>query len=207
MRCLALCAVIASLTAPAFAATPTEAAYLEATLGTWSTKAQSVSEDYDWVGSQKWQIMTEAENGIWVYQENTIFGANPDAEVAENPTPYFQVVIHFRDLGDGLLHTTTHRVADRASARAFAKGERQAFDKAWLGDVACMGRMQQVGDGYWSGSATCPNGYKGGVKVESRSVFTPGAFINWDRGFSAAGEQIWGPASGGYIFDKEEPRQ
>lgn len=207
MKLFKLVAAVAVLSAPAFAETPTEAAYLETALGTWSTEAQSVSEDYDWVGSQKWRIMPEADSGVWVYQENTIFGANPEAEVSEDPAPYFQVAVHFRDLGDGLLHTTTHRVADRASARAFAKGERETFDKAWLGEIACMGRMQQIGQGYWTGSASCPNGYKGGVKVESRSIFAPGSFINWDRGFNAAGEHIWGPASGGYIFEKEEPTE
>ncbi len=195
------------LAAPAFAQTATETAYLETALGEWSTKAQSVDNGYDWVGSQKWQVFPDAGDGVWIYQENAIYGANPDAKVDNAPPPYFQVVVHFRDLGDGLLHTTTYRVSDRAAARQFSTGDLTAFDRSWLGEVACMGEMQRVGEGFWQGSATCPNGYKGGVKVESRSVLSPGHYVNWDRGFNAAGDHIWGPATGGYIFKRMEDKE
>ncbi|MEM9841546.1 MAG: CpcT/CpeT family chromophore lyase [Pseudomonadota bacterium] len=192
---------------PAMAQTATEMAYLETSLGTWSTKAQSVDEAYDWVGSQKWQVFPNSADGVWIYQENAIYGANPEVELTEDPAPYFQVVVHFRDLGDGLLHTTTYRVADRPAAQGFSGGEVTAFDKAWLGEIACMGEMQRVGAGFWHGRATCPNGYKGGVKVESRSVLSPGHYVNWDRGFNAMGQHIWGPSEGGYIFNRVEGDQ
>lgn len=205
MRTVILC--LTFLSAPAFAQTATEAAYMETSLGEWSSKAQSADEDYSWVASQKWQMLPDADNGIWIYQENTILGDNPDAEASDNPPPYFQVAIHFRDLGDGVLHTTTHRVSNRMAAREFARGDVSDFDQSWLGEVACMGRIQQIADGFWQGTATCPNGYKGGVKVESRSVMAPDYFVNWDRGFDADGKHIWGPVSGGYIFKRVEKVQ
>lgn len=207
MRSLVVVGLAVACAFSSAADTAHEAEYLDATLGVWSTEAQSSDEAYDWVGSHKWRILPEEDNGVWVYQENTIFGANTEAAPAESPAPYFQVAIHFRDLGDGLLHTTTYRVADRAAARGFATGQSAQFDRAWLGEIACMGQMQRVSVGFWSGAATCPNGYKGGVKVESRSVFAPGYFVNWDRGFDANGDHIWGPASGGYIFEKIEDEE
>ena len=204
MKRLLGAAALTVSTLSANAETALEAEYLEATLGAWSTKAQSVDARYDWVGSEKWRILVEDETGIWIYQENTIFGPNPEVEFGATPPPYFQVAVHLRDLGEGLLHTTTYRVADRASARAFATGEIDRFERGWLGDVACMGRMERVGDGFWNGSATCPNGYKGSVRLDSRSIFAPGYFVNWDRGFDASGAHSWGPKTGGYIFRKVE---
>lgn len=199
--------VLFGLTGTASAQTASESGYLAASLGEWSTREQSVDVTYDWVHSQKWQVFPEAKDGVWIYQENAIIGASPEVEIAEEPEPYFQVVVHLRDLGDGLLHTTTYRVAQRTEARRFSRGEVSSFERDWLGDVVCMGKMQRVGTGFWQGSATCPNGYKGGVKVESRSLLSPGSYVNWDRGFDAEGTHIWGPERGGYIFQRMESRE
>ncbi|MEM9054930.1 MAG: CpcT/CpeT family chromophore lyase [Pseudomonadota bacterium] len=189
---------------PAAAQTATEAAYLEDALGLWSSAEQSSDPGYDWVQSEKWRILEDRTEGVWIYQENAIWGPNAETVPEEAPQPYFQVVIQFRDLGQGLLHTTTYRVKDRAGALSFSRGEADAFDADWIGEVACMGLVQRIGEGFWNGQARCPNGYKGGVRVESYSVRAPGQHVNWDRGFNAAGEHIWGPAEGGYIFKRRE---
>ena len=34
-----------------------------------------------------------------------------------------------------------------------------------------------------------------------------GYYVNWDRGFDAEGAHVWGPADGGYIFEKKEMGQ
>jgi hypothetical protein len=65
-----------------------------------------------------------------------------------------------------------------------------------------MSTLQRIGEGHYTGAAGCPNAYKGGVRVDSRSVRTPDTYVNWDRGFDADGELIWGPADGGYIFKR-----
>jgi hypothetical protein len=46
----------------------------------------------------------------------------------------------------------------------------------------------------------CRNSYKGASYATSQSSLTVDKMVNWDRGFNAAGELIWGPAAGGYQF-------
>ncbi len=192
---------------PAIAQSATEQAYLGDALGLWSSETQSIDERYDWVVSERWRIFPEDQNGVWLYQENTIVASGPGPMPEVMPEPYFQIVVNYRDLGDGLLHTTSYRVADRSAARKVATEPAAEFKREWLGGIACMGQLQSVGAGFWHGGATCPNGYKGGVKVESQSVRAPDYFVNWDRGYDENGIHIWGPADGGYIFNRVEETQ
>lgn len=189
--------------APALADTAAESFAMGA-LGSWTSAEQSYSDAYDWVESETVRIWPDRDDGVWLYQENAILGASPiePAGAGAKDRPYFQVVIHVRDVGQSSLHTTTYRVADRAAARG-AWRDPSAFSEAWLGEVACMGAQEQVAAGYWRGQADCPNTYKGAVRVVSRSVRTPDAKVNWDRGFDAAGALIWGPAEGGYVFKRK----
>jgi hypothetical protein len=45
----------------------------------------------------------------------------------------------------------------------------------------------------------------GAVYATSEVTVTPEALISWDRGFGAAGEQVWGAVTGGYVFKKLPP--
>jgi hypothetical protein len=204
----ALLAGTALMAAPAMADTPHEAEFANQSVGHWSSKAQSVEEAYSWVDSRTFRILEDREDGVWLYQQNAIVGPDPDSgpEDGSVPPPYFQVVIQFRDMGDGNLHTTTYRMTDRAGGIAFARGE-AAFNEEWMGEVACMGTMQRISAGFWSGETECPNNFRGGVKVDSRSIRTPDSYVNWDRGINAEGEHIWGPAAGGYRFERVEEAQ
>ncbi|NRA30808.1 MAG: hypothetical protein HRU11_11175 [Parvularculaceae bacterium] len=195
--------------------TPTASDFADQAEGLWTSAEQSVSEDYDFVASETLRVLDDDEDGVWIYQQNWILGeeaprrARSIVRNRHEVRPYFQVVIQLRDFGDGEVHTTTYRLknAARGDAAAFAKGDLASFDPAWVGEAACMGKINAISNGHWSGGASCPNGYKGGVKVESQSVRTPQTYVNWDRGFNAAGEHIWGPAEGGYIFNRWETAQ
>jgi len=182
--------------------------FAQIALGSWSSRAQSADPAYDWVESETVRVLTDRADGVWLYQENAVLAASPDASpvAGAKDQPYFQVVIQLQALGDGEVHTTTYRL-DTAQARVGAKGlwrdPSRVFDPDWIGTVACMGHMSRVSEGFWQGAVICPNGYKGGVKVDSRSIRTPDAYVNWDRGFDLSGRQVWGPASGGYIFNRK----
>lgn len=207
-RIRTLFAAAALLTAAPAAADTAERFAAEA-VGSWTSVEQSVDPAYDWVESEVVRIWPEREDGVWLYQENAIIGPSPEAKGREGAkaAPYFQVIVQLRDLGGGTVHSTTWRVADRAAVRGAWAGEGTAFGEEVLGDVACMGRMQRVGEGFWHGRGECPNAFRGGVKVDSRSVRAPGRHVNWDRGFDAEGRHIWGPAEGGYIFVRKETAQ
>ncbi|MFC3302543.1 CpcT/CpeT family chromophore lyase [Parvularcula lutaonensis] len=184
-------------------------AFARQAVGVWTSAEQASDDAYDYVVTEVVPISVD-EGASYIYQQNWIFGSS--TQEADSPSlrhgkrPYFQVVTAARDLGDGLVHLTTYRLTSegRSAARVWIKHREAPFDLDWLSEVACMSHVQKVADGYWEGGATCPNGYKGGARVESRSIRTPDAYVNWDRGFSADGRFIWGPASGGYIFKRWE---
>ncbi len=177
--------------------------------GSWSSRIQSAEPGYDWVESETVRILTERTEGVWLYQENAVIADDPDAPPlpGAKERPYFQIVIHLRTLGPGEVLATTYRLANpqaRLGARGHWARAAQPFDPAWIGEVACMNSMQRVAEGFWQGAAECPNDYKGAVKVDSRSVRTRDAYVNWDRGRDADGKLVWGPANGGYIFTRKE---
>ncbi|MEX1249832.1 MAG: CpcT/CpeT family chromophore lyase, partial [Hyphomonas sp.] len=175
----------------------------------WTSRAQSSEPGYDWVESETVRILTDRTDGIWLYQENAVIAASgeTDARGGAKDKPYFQVVIHLRTLGPDEVLATTYRLATpeaRQDAKGFWARSAQPFGPDWIGEAACMSRMHRVAAGFWQGAAACPNDYKGAVKVDSRSIRTRDTYVNWDRGFDAAGIRVWGPARGGYIFTRME---
>ncbi|MCU0881365.1 MAG: chromophore lyase CpcT/CpeT [Hyphomonadaceae bacterium] len=172
--------------------------------GSWTSAVQSAHPVYDWVESEVVRIWPERTDGIWLYQENAILG--PDAAAPSEPgskdRPYFQVVIQVQPLDAHTIYTTTWRVLDRAGARGGWRNP-AGFQRAWMGDPSCPGVMRQVASGYWEGGAECPNSWRGATRVLSRSVRTPDTYVNWDRGLDGAGNHVWGPRDGGYVFTRK----
>jgi hypothetical protein len=176
-------------------------------IGSWSSREQSADPRYDWVNSETVRILPDREDGIWLYQENAILARASDDAVPPEALdrPYFQVVIQLRDLGQGRIHSTTYRLETpeaREGARGFWRDPAAVFEAGWIGGVACMGVIDRVGTNYWQGSLDCPNSFRGGLKVDSRTIRTPDTYVNWDRGFDAGGNHVWGPSAGGYIFKR-----
>jgi uncharacterized protein (DUF1330 family) len=67
----------------------------------------------------------------------------------------------------------------------------------------CDATITRAGVGRFEGGTLgtrCKNTYKGAAYAISRSVLIGQEMVNWDRGFTAAGELAWGPAAGGYRF-------
>ena len=67
----------------------------------------------------------------------------------------------------------------------------------------CDAVITRAGTGRFEGStsgARCRNSYKGASYAISQSVLTAEEMVNWDRGFDANGNLVWGPAAGGYRF-------
>lgn len=203
----AFTALAACATLPVEADTPAQ--FANDAVGSWTSVTQSADPDYDWVESEIVRVLPE-RTGVWLYQENAILGASGDdagpEAAARKAAPYFQVVVHLQPMRDGGLSTTTFKIADRAAARS-AWQDASAFDPAWIGEESCNGRVERIGEGFWQGTASCPNSYKGAVRMVSKSVRAPGMAVNWDRGFDADGNVVWGPVEGGYIFERKEVSQ
>lgn len=210
MRWIAVlaCSVLVGL--PAFSDPAIEFAGIA--VGSWTSRAQSSDPRYDWVESETVRILPDRTDGVWLYQENAIIAASPDSPPLEGgkDRPYFQVVIQLRAIGPFEVHSTTYRL-DSPEAREGARGIWRAggdgFEPGWIGTIACMSSLSRLSEGYWTGGADCPNNWRGGVKVDSRSIRTPDTYVNWDRGMDATGQQIWGPREGGYVFLRKESEE
>jgi hypothetical protein len=125
---------------------------------------------------------------------------------SEASAPYMQRMTRLRAESDGTI-----------AARRYTMPQAARFVGAWQqpariaalkpGDltelVGCDTVVTRAGAGRFEGTTVgnrCRNSYKGASYAISQSVLTLEEMVNWDRGFNAAGELVWGPAAGGYQF-------
>jgi uncharacterized protein (DUF1330 family) len=171
--------------------------YVGLQVGSFSSEAQARQDArYDtitWHVAEIWADDDAAER--WLYTESWM---------AQAPAPYMQRVTRLHAAADGTI-----------SARRYTMPEAARFVGAWQDsaklDALKPGELTELpgcdivivraGAGRFEGSTSggrCRNTYKGASYTISQSVLTADELVNWDRGFSAAGELVWGPAAGGY---------
>jgi hypothetical protein len=180
--------------------------YADQVVGSYSSVAQHRRDArYDEVEARVIRIWRDRTDGVWLYQEQAIINQpGVDAATARS-RPYFQFVARVAPLGNGLLRRDNFRVSDRARWVGMTAGDARlaTLSPADLEPASCHNRIELISQGYWSSrTESCANSYRGAMYMESRSISTPTGFINWDRGFSASGEHVWGPRWGGYVFDR-----
>lgn len=173
--------------------------FIELRTGSFSSAVQA-SQDarYEtalWHIVEIWQAEPSATR--WIYTESWLEGAE---------APYLQRISGLSVEPDGTILARRYRLP---SAESFV-GAWQAtapFAELAPGDLqeldGCTMTLTRAGTGRFEGSTfgnRCPNGYKGASYAISRSVVARDWMTNWDRGFSADGELMWGPAAGGYRF-------
>lgn len=191
---------------PVPAEVPLAEAYAAHVAGTYSSVAQHRADPrYDEVEARVIRIWPERTDGVWLYQEQAIINQpGLDRETAR-ARPYFQFVARVTMLSDGILRRDNFRVRDRARWVGMTTGDTRlaALGPADLEPASCHNRIEFIAAGHWSSrTESCTNSYRGAAFMESRSISTPAGFINWDRGFTASGEHVWGPRWGGYVFDR-----
>jgi uncharacterized protein (DUF1330 family) len=173
--------------------------YVRLQVGSFTSEAQAKQDArYDaitWHIAEIWPDDDAAER--WLYTESWMPGA---------PAPYMQRISQLRLDADGGV-----------SARRYALPEAPRFVGAWRDPSAfkglkaselaelhgCDAVITRAGAGRFEGSTTgsrCRNSYKGATYAISQSALTADEMVNWDRGFDADGELVWGPAAGGYRF-------
>ncbi len=70
----------------------------------------------------------------------------------------------------------------------------------------CEIEVRPQGDGRFAGGTVgtgCANGSKGASHATSQVIISPTEIRAWDRGYNAAGRQVWGSTTGPYILVKE----
>lgn len=197
MLILLLAAVIADLTA-------LREAYVRDVVGTFSSAEQHRAEPaYDEAEARIVRIWPGRTDGAWLYQEQVIVNQPGVSPAEARRKPYFQFVARVVEIAPGILRRDNYRVKDGAAWLGIAEGDSRLarLSPADLAPASCHNRIERVAAGHWSGrTESCANGYKGAVFMQSLSLATPDLYVNWDRGFDAAGKVVWGPEGGGYIF-------
>ena len=175
--------------------------YMRQRVGSFSSAGQAaVDARYEvaiWHISEIWR--DDKPERRWVYVEAWMDGAE---------APYMQRVSSITDRGDGSLESRRFLI-DKPELFLHRSGGEQAVpdrDAVRLTELeGCNAILTRAGAGRFEGGTVgnrCRNGYKGASYAISRSVLTADGMINWDRGFDAAGEHVWGPRFGGYRFKR-----
>ncbi|MBY0262669.1 MAG: chromophore lyase CpcT/CpeT, partial [Phycisphaerales bacterium] len=70
---------------------------------------------------------------------------------------------------------------------------------------AVIMRLETAGGRFAGGTvgSGCPSTLRGATYATSEVTLTQDTLLSWDRGYDAAGEQVWGAKKGGYVFVKQ----
>ena len=177
--------------------------YLRLATGHFTSAAQAATDSrYElaiWHIAEIWPAEPSATR--WLYTESWMDGAE---------SPYLQRISSVEQRPDGSLITRRYSIpgperfvgAWQQVARfdALEPGQLASLDGC---DIVLVRAGTQRFEGGTQG-AGCRNGYKGASYAISQGIVTVDGMINWDRGFNADGEQVWGPAAGGYRFRRAD---
>jgi hypothetical protein len=74
-----------------------------------------------------------------------------------------------------------------------------------IGTAVCSVFLRRSGDDYVGNTPVdgCPANVRGAVKIKNHIVLHPDGMDTWDRGFDAAGKQVWGAKAESYQFRRE----
>lgn len=205
MRILMAMAVAATLAAPAAAAPDAMVeSYARSVIGSFDTRAQhAIDARYGIVEAVVARLWADDPDGAWLYQEQAVIDQAGKTEAQARATPYFQRIGHVVRTADSRLHRDNYVIVDPAR---FVGLGRPGYagpvpTRADLGKAGCANQITLVATDHFTATTDrCSNSYRDAATMLSLAITTPDTFVNWDRGFDAAGRVVWGPADGGYVF-------
>lgn len=126
---------------------------------------------------------------------------------AESPrAPYRQRVYVVEGVGDEVV-SNVYELADPAAAvGACAAPERLRPTRATVVERAgCAVYLRPDGEGFVGATRgqSCASSLQGASYATSEVTLTPTGLRSWDRGFDAAGTQVWGAVAGPYEFVRQ----
>lgn len=171
--------------------------------GSFSSHAQSVRDTafFD-IRLQMVTIWPDLGPGQWIYVEQ--------AEADAMDTPYRQRVYHLTALPDGTFQSEIYSLPGDPLAFAGVWHENDPLGLLSPDDLqlregcAVVLRLKEEGD--FEGSTVdreCTSTLRGAAFATTEVLITSDGLISWDRGYDAAGEQVWGSTAGGYVFERE----
>jgi CpeT protein len=173
--------------------------YVRLQVGSFTSEVQATQDArYDAITWHIAEIWPDDDPGErWLYTESWMPAA---------PAPYMQRVSRLRQEADGTVGVRRYTLPG-APRLVGAWRDPSMFADLKPADLAelhgCDAVIARAGAGRFEGStqgARCRNSYKGATYAISQSALTADEMVNWDRGFDASGNLVWGPAAGGYRF-------
>ena len=134
--------------------------------------------------------------------------AFPVRAAAKYRTACLRYVAISRAVADGLFESKVFELPDPSVAvGAWKQPDALAtLDPAALVDrPGCAVLLRAVDGASFAGStlgSQCVSGFRGAAYATSEVTVTATGLVSWDRGYDAAGKQVWGAEKGGYKFDR-----
>lgn len=167
--------------------------------GSYSSAAQAGRDpDYRDIRLTMARIWKSRADGPWLYVEQAVAG--------QESAPYRQRVYHLVPEPDGTVRSVIFALPD---AKAAVGAWKQADPLAALAPESlalrngCDVILRENSDGSFEGGTqgtNCASDLRGATYATSTAHVTSTGMVSWDRGFDAAGKQVWGAEKGGYEF-------
>jgi dipeptidyl aminopeptidase/acylaminoacyl peptidase len=188
-------------------ATPADAGDLQ-TLAAWmtgsfSSAAQAEAEEgYFDIRLEMVPIWEERDDGVWLYVEQ--------AAANTLDRPYRQRVYRLTAEADGRFRSEVFSIPEPLR---FAGDWRFGDPLAELapddleprqGCAVVLGRVDEAAFAGATEGTGCSSTLRGAAHATSEVRVAADGIDSWDRGFDAAGEQVWGAEHGPYLFRRSE---
>jgi hypothetical protein len=169
--------------------------------GCFSSAAQAATDpEYFEVRLLMLPIWKARHDGPWLYIEQAVASALDQ--------PYRQRVYHLVKEDGGVRSEVFELPGDALDFAGAWRGV-ESFAALTPADLTertgCAVHLRMTQGVNWSGSTLddhCRSDFRGAAYATSIITLTPDSIESWDRGFDAAGEQVWGAVKGGYVFER-----
>lgn len=172
-------------------------------VGSFSSKAQSEADpdffDIRLHMTEIWADGTDV-NGFWLYVEQAT-AASPDRPYRQRIYHVFRKFDHFYSE----VYTLPGNALDYAGAWKNPAKVEILGPASILPIDGCNVKLTRTGKRTFAGSTEgtlCPSSRDGASYTTSEVEITPAGLITLDRGYDAAGKQVWGSTKGGYRFNR-----
>ncbi|MEL7227355.1 MAG: chromophore lyase CpcT/CpeT [Cyanobacteria bacterium J06576_12] len=171
------------------------AAHLE---GVMSTAAQAES-DSNFVGVQMTTCRVEMSDS----QPNSVFLYQEQALVEDLNSPYRQRFLQIVEGDNNRIDSRTFKPEESDRWVGFCTQPTRAVSTADIGPQTCSVALRAAAIGGFVGStpaAGCVANVRGAVRITNVVVLHSQGMDTWDRGFDAAGDQVWGAEDTPYRY-------